>query len=386
MTHDDGQNSWGDEWELSPDVTYLNHGSFGPPPKPVQVARRSWQDRLYRQPMDFFMRQYEEAWFSSRRCLAEFVGTDERNLVFVENATAAMNVVANSFPLRPGDEVLLTDHEYGAVVRIWKRATDRAGAAKPRIARLPLPIESADRVLDAIFSAVSDRTRLLVVSHITSPTAVTLPVRRIVAEANRRGVAVCIDGPHVPAQLPLDLDRLECDFYCASCHKWLCAPFGSGFLHVAPQHHSQIQPPLLSWGRLPQNSVKAWSDEFIWSGTRDPTAYLAVPAAIGFLRKIGLEMFRERTHELAKYTRAQLVELTGNEPIVPNSSEWYGSMAQVPLPHGDAATLQGRLWSEYGIEVPIITWNDRSWIRVSCHLYNTREDIDLLVDALSRLL
>jgi len=386
MTDDESLESWGDQWQLSPGVTYLNHGSFGPPPKPVQAARRSWQDRLYGQPMDFFMRQYEEAWFSSRACLAQFIDADEQNLVFAENATAAMNVVAHSFPLRSCDEVVLTDHEYGAVLRIWQRATARAGAAEPRIARLPLPIESADRVLDAVFAATGDRTRLLVVSHITSPTAVTLPVREIVAEANRRGIAVCIDGPHAPAQLPLNLNGLECDFYCASCHKWLCAPFGSGFLYVAPQHHDQIQPPLLSWGRLPQNSVRTWSDEFIWSGTRDPTAYLAVPAAIGFLRGIGFDTFREHAHRLAKYARNRLTELTGNDPIVPDSSQWYGSMAQVPLPLGDAATLQRRLWSEHGIEVPIITWNDCRWIRVSCHLYNTRGDIDLLVDALSRLL
>ena len=386
MTNDDSLDSWGDQWELSPGVTYLNHGSFGPPPKPVQVARQSWQERLYCQPMDFFMRQYEEAWFSSRDCLAGFVGADERNLVFAENATAAMNVVADSFPLRSGDEVVLTDHEYGAVFRIWERATRRAGAARPCIARLPLPIESADQVVEAIFAATSDRTRLVIVSHITSATAITLPVQRIVAEAKRRGIAVCIDGPHVPAQLALDLEQLECDYYCASCHKWLCAPFGSGFLYVAPQHHSQIQPPLLSWGRLPQNSVKVWSDEFIWSGTRDSTAYLAVPAAIEFMREIGLDRFRERTHHLAKYARARLVELTGQKPIVPDSSQWYGSMAQVPLPPGDAAALQRRLWSDNGIEVPIITWNDRRWIRVSCHMYNTREDIDLLVHALNGLL
>ena len=386
MTRDDDLELWNEQWDLSPGVTYLNHGSFGPPPKPVQTARRVWQDRLYRQPMDFFMRKYEEAWFQSRRSLAEFVGADERNLAFVENATAAMNVVADSFPLRPGDEVVLTDHEYGAVRRIWARAAKRAGAAEPRVARLPLPIESTDQVLDAIFAATTDRTRLLVVSHITSPTAITLPVQQIVAQAHSRGIAVCLDGPHVPAQLPLDLEGLQCDFYCASCHKWLCAPFGSGFLYVAPQYDGQIQPPLLSWGRLPENSVQTWSDEFIWSGTRDPTAYLTVPAAIAFLRDVGLERFRDRTHQLAKYARHRLVDLTGNEPIVTDSSEWYGSMAQVPLPSGDAAMLQRQLWTEHAIEVPIITWDDRRWIRVSCHLYNTHKDIDLLVDALRRLL
>jgi isopenicillin-N epimerase len=336
--------------------------------------------------MDFFMRQYEEAWYRARSRLAEFVGSDARNLVFMENATAAMNVVADSFPLTVGEEVVLTDHEYGAVARIWQRATRRAGAKEPRIARLPLPIQSAEQVVEAVFAATSEHTRLLVVSHITSPTAIILPIEQIVREAQRRGIRVCVDGPHALAQLPLDLERLGCDFYCASCHKWLCAPFGSGFLFVAAPHHEEIQPPLLSWGRLLPNSVEAWSDEFIWSGTRDPSAYLSVPAAIDFLQGFGEARFREVTHELARYAREQLVDLVGEDPIVPDSSIWYGSMAHVPLPPGDAVVLQSKLWSEYAVEVPIVRWNDRRWIRVSCHLYNRREDVDLLIEALGQLL
>lgn len=386
ITESDASQSWRAHWDLSPGVAYLNHGSFGPPPGPVTAARWDWQEKLYRQPMDFFMRKYEDAWSYARRRLADFVGSDERNLVFVENATAAMNVVAESLHLEAGDEVVLTDHEYGAVTRIWQRAAQRAGASEPRIARLPLPIESADQVVDAIIAETNGRTRLLVVSHITSPTAITLPVAQIVEEARHRGIRVCVDGPHALAQLPLDLDGLGCDFYCASCHKWLSAPFGSGFLYVAPVHHEQIQPPLLSWGRLLPNSVDAWSDEFIWSGTRDPSAYLSVPAAIEFLQRVGEAEFREVTHGLAQYARERLVDLVGDDPIVPDSSLWYGSMAQVPLPPGDAVELQSKLWSEYAIEVPIVQWHDRRWIRVSCHLYNRREDIDLLVEALGRLL
>ena len=253
-----------------------------------------------------------------------------------------------------------------------------------RTAKLPLPIDTAEQVVDAVFAAATERTRLLVISHITSPTAVTLPVEAIVAEAKRRGILVCIDGPHAVAQLPLDLERLGCDFYCASCHKWLSAPFGSGFLYVAPQHHARIRPPLLSWGRLPPTRLETWSDEFIWSGTRDPSPYLAVPAAIDFLEQVGLDRFRRHTHALAQYARRRLVELTGRTPIVPDSPDWYGCMAQVPLPPGDAAMLQRRLWTADGIEVPIVSWNDRRWIRVSCHLYNCRQEIDRLVEAVRR--
>jgi isopenicillin-N epimerase len=206
------------QWNIRPDTTYLNHGSFGPPPRAVRAARAAWQTRLDEQPMDFLVRQYEPAYFAARAQLARFVGAAEENLVFAENATSAMNHVAASFALSPGDEVLLTNHEYGAVLRIWERAAGRVGA-KVHVARLPRPLRTAGDVVAALESALTSRTKLLVVSHITSPTEVTLPVREIVVALKQRGVAVCIDGPHAVAQLPLALDELDCDYYCASCHK-----------------------------------------------------------------------------------------------------------------------------------------------------------------------
>ncbi|NLF72788.1 MAG: aminotransferase class V-fold PLP-dependent enzyme [Candidatus Anammoximicrobium sp.] len=375
---------WRSQWHLAPGVTYLNHGSFGPPPQAVRAARRAWQEQMDAQPMEFFFRQLEPAWFQSRQRLAGLLGAEERNLVFAENATAAMNVLAHSLRLGPGDEVLLTDHEYGAVQRIWRHAVESAAGAVLATASLPLPIEAADQVVEAIFAAVTERTRLLVVSHITSPTAVTLPVEPIVAEAKRRGILVCIDGPHAVAQLPLELERLGCDFYCASCHKWLSAPFGSGFLYVAPQHHGLIRTPLTSWGRLPPGRLETWSDEFIWYGTRDFSPYLTIPAAIDFLEQVGFDRFRRHTHALAQYARQRLVELTGQTPILPDSPDWYGCMAHVPLPPGDAAALQRQLWADERIEVPIVAWKDRRWIRVSCHLYNTCHEIDRLVEAVDK--
>jgi isopenicillin-N epimerase len=375
---------WADQWKIRPDTTYLNHGSFGPPPEPVRTARLAWQAQLDCQPMDFFCRALEPAWLATREKLARFVGTSDENLIFVDNATAGMNVIADSFPLAAGDEVLLTDHEYGAVVRIWERACRRAGASV-RIARLPLPLESVEETVAAIEAGATERTRLLVVSHITSPTAVILPVEEICLAMRKRGVAVAIDGPHAPVQTKVAIDALGCDFYTASCHKWLSAPFGSGFLFVAPSHQQQIRPPLLSWGRLPPLAPASWADEFIWSGTRDYSAYLAISAAIDFSELVGLETFRQRSHSLARYAREQLVELTGLEPIVPDSPRWYGSMAHVPLPAGDRKELQDSLWQRYRIEVPIVAWNDGRYVRVSCHLYNHPQQIDQLVAALREL-
>ncbi len=377
--------SFARHWNLRPGTTYLNHGSFGPPPDLVRAERLRWIAELDAQPMDFFVRQFEPAWLAARSALAKFVGTSPENLIFVENATVGMNVVADSFPLHVGDEVLLTDHEYGAVVRIWQRACERQGA-KLATAQIPLPVTSVEETVNAIFAAVNDRTRMIVVSHITSPTAIILPVKEICDRARHRGIAVCIDGPHAPAQIPVDIAALGCDFYAASCHKWLCAPFGSGFLFVAPQHQNWVRPPTLSWGRIPPTKLECWSDEFCWSGTRDSSPYLSIPAAIAFMQSVGLEFFQSGAHSLARYARQRLVELTDLEPIVPDSPKWYGSMVHVPLPPGEQAPLQNALWQQHCIEVPIVEFLGRRYIRVSCHLYNTTGQIDRLVAALKGLL
>jgi len=373
-------------WRLRADTIYLNHGSFGPAPEPVHLNQARWKHELDAQPMDFFVRAYEPSWLTARGALANWIGAQPDELAFVENATAAMNVVADSFPLDADDEVLLTDHEYGAVVRIWERACRRAGAKAPRIVPLPRPFRTTDEVVEAIASQLTPSTKLVVVSHITSPTAVILPVEQIVARLRAAGVAVAIDGPHAPAQVDLDLDTLDCDFYCASCHKWLSAPFGSGFLFVAPRWQSVIQPPLLSWGRLLPAKPRNWADEFIWSGTRDPSPYLAVPSAIEFLESIGRLAFRRRTHALARYARQRITSLTGLEPLVPDDPAWYGTMAHCPLPPGPPDELQRALWTECGIEVPIVHWGGDRFVRVSCHLYNHRADLDRLVEGLDRLL
>jgi isopenicillin-N epimerase len=375
----------GMHWRLRPDTTYLNHGSFGPPPEEVRQARLRLAEELDRQPMDFFVRRFEPAWRAARARLARFIGAPEEDLVFVENATMAMNTVAASFPLGAGDEVLLTDHEYGAVGRIWERAA-RARGAVVKTARLPLPFRDTDETLHALFADATERTRLVVASHVTSSTAVRLPIAGIGARARERGIALCVDGPHAPVQVPLDVAAIGCDFYTASCHKWLSAPFGSGFLYVAPPRQAQVRPPLLSWGRLLPKVPESWSEEFCWSGTRDPSPFLTVPAAIDFMERAGLEFFRSGSHELARHARLRLVELTRLDAIVPDSPDWYGSMALVPLPPGDPYALQSALWERGGIEVPITLWGGARHIRVSCHFYNDRSQIDRLVALLGTLL
>lgn len=384
----DDEDAWRpfrEAWSLRDDTVYLNHGSFGPPPNVVRAARRQWIDRLDAQPMDFFVRTLEPALLDARENLARFVDTAPGNLVFAENATTGMNAVAANFALQAGDEVLLTSHEYGAVQRIWDRACRRSGA-ETKIVELPLPLESAEQIVDAIAAGCTERTRLIVVSHITSATAAIFPVAAICRQARDRGVAVCVDGPHAVAQVPLSLDALDCDFYTASCHKWLCAPFGSGFLYVHPRRQENFQPVQLSWGRVHPEDILRWDDEFLWSGTRDPSAYLSVPAAIEFIEAAGLDAFRRRTHYLARYARQRIEALTGLPAVMPDDESWYGSMALAALPAGDRAALQDALWKRFGIETPIIEFQGGRYIRVSCQLYNQRSEIDRLVSALGELL
>lgn len=377
-----------DEWSFPEGVTYLNHGSFGPSPRCVREARQAWTEALERQPMDFYLRRMETELDRAGEKLGQFIGADANNLLFCDNATVAMNIVADSFPLQPGDEVLFTDQEYGAVMRIWRRACERA-QAKVVVQPMPRPITSADEQVAALMSGVTERTKLIVVSHITSQTAVILPVEAICREATKRGMPVCVDGPHALAMVDINLRRLGCDFYCASGHKWLSAPFGSGFLFVAKRWQQKLSPPVMSWGGSVSGRAAHWQDEFRWLGTRDPAPFLAMPTAIEFLERYGLEKFRMQTHELAKYARQRIIELTGLEAPIPDSREWYGSMIAMPLPQGEGPPNQGirdqlqtPLCEKFGIEIPIIHWRGERLIRVSCHLYNTREQIDRLIDAL----
>ena len=383
--HDSNWHHWRDEWALAEGLTYLNNGSFGPTPRCVSAARRKWMEVVEADPHDFFVRQLGPRLAECRRRLGELVGTHGDNLALVENASVAMNIVAASVRLQPGDEVLTNDHEYGAVLRLWERVCRRAGA-KLVVQPLPVPITSAEEVVETLFASAGERTKLLVVSHITSPTAIVFPVEAICRRARERGIATAVDGPHAIAMLDVILDRLDCDYYTASCHKWLCGPLGTGFLHAHPRVQASVEPALVSWGRTLEGDTASWRDEFNWIGTRDPSAFLAIRAAIDFMNRVGLDAFRERTHALAGYAREQFVARLGAEPLVPDDPQWYGSMISLRLPDGDAESLQRALWDRHRIEIPIVSWQGRRLVRPSCHLYTWREDIDRLVEATATIL
>jgi isopenicillin-N epimerase len=377
--------AWRSEWSLADGLTYLNNGSFGPTPRVVSADRRQWSDRVESDPHDFLVRQLGPRLGEVRRRLGELVGTAADNLALVDNASVAMNIVAASVRLEPGDEVLANDHEYGAVLRLWQRACDLAGA-KLVVQPLPVPMHGSQEVVDQLFAAATDRTKLLVVSHVTSPTAIVLPLEAICRRARELGVATCVDGPHAIAMLDVQLDQFDCDYYTASCHKWLCGPLGTGFLYVHPRRQKTVEPALVSWGRTLEGDTTSWRDEFNWIGTRDPSAFLAVGAAIDFLGRVGLDNFRRRTHALAAYARRQLASRLNATALVPDEGQWYGSMISLRLPDGESEPLQRALWERYKIEIPIVSWQGMRFVRPSCHLYTWQEDVDLLVRALEELL
>ncbi len=373
---------------LRPDVVYLNHGSFGACPRPVFAAYQGWQRELESEPVDLLStrRRFPGLMATVRGELAGFLGARADDLVMMPNATTALNVVARSLPLREGDEVLTGDHEYGALDRTWRFVCGRRGARYVR-RPVPVPVRSAAQVVEAIWDGVTPRTRVLFVSHVTSPTAITLPVAELVGRARERGILTVIDGAHGPGQLPLDLDALGADFYAGNCHKWLLAPKGAAFLHARPAAQDLLEPLVVSWGWQPETpGPSRFVDEQQWQGTRDPAAWLAVPAAIAFQREHGWDGVRAACHELLRRARRGIEALTGRGALVPDDPAWYAQMCSLPLPECDGERLQDRLRRERGIEVPVQRWNGLPLLRVSIQAYNTEADVEALLAALAELL
>ena len=373
------------QFMLDPEVIYFNHGSQGARPRSVFEACQKWQLEFERQPVGFG-RRHPLALNQARQALADYVGAAADNLVYVINATMGINIVARSLCLQAGDQVLTTDHEYGAINRTWSyncAKTDAEVICQP----VPMPVESAEQVADAIWAGVTDRTRVVAISHITSPTAWILPVHQLVRRARDAGIITVIDGAHAPGQIPLALDELGVDFYTGNCHKWMMGPPGSAFLYARPEMQEKLEPLVVSWGWGNDTCrVSRFVDEQQIQGTRDISAFLAVPAALEFMAEHDWDTVRDECHELLRYARRELSALTGLRPLTPDSTDWYAQMASLPLPSCDLSALGGWLRDEHHIEVPVFEWNGRTLMRLSVQGYNTRSEVDTLLDALGRFI
>lgn len=368
---------------LDPSVTFLNHGSFGACPRPVFEVYQRFQRELERQPIDFLSRRYEQRLHEVRTALAEFVNADLDGLVLLANTTAAVNTVARSLDLRVGDQVLTTDHEYGACVLAWEAAA-RAHGAEVVVAPLPDPLIGPDGVLAALDAARTDRTRVVFVSHLASVTSVLLPVVEICAWARSHGLLSVVDGAHVPGQLPLDVARVGADAYVGNCHKWLCAPKAAAFLWVAAPLRDLVEPLVVSWGCEPG---APFARRHSWGGTHDPAAALAVPAAIAFQDRHGWAEVRERGTALATRFQERMVDRYGVRPLHPGGPAWHRQMVAVPLPvpPDRAAQLQRALLEDWRIEVHLRPWRARTLIRPSFQGYTDAADLDRLLEALEAL-
>jgi isopenicillin-N epimerase len=373
---------------LDPDITFLNHGSFGACPREVLEAQWRWQIEMERNPVDFLGRRSAALLFDARVALGIELGAAAEDLVFVPNSTTGVNVVAQSLALAPGDTVLTTDLEYGACDAAWQRVCARHGAHYRRVT-IPLPFEP-ESFVDRIMSAVTGSTRLIFASHITSTTALTLPVAALCAAARARGILTLIDGAHAPGHIPLSIDTIGADFYVGNCHKWLCAPKGSGFLHAARHQQAQLHASTISWGYAEDAGGHSGFDAYLgttaferrmqWQGTRDLSAWLAVPAAINFLAKHGWNAVRQRCHAMAIEALAEVTRYHGLTPIA-HDSDW-SQMVAIPVPSHDPEQLRQYLFDRCRIEIPVTSHAGAVFVRLSVQGYNTGDDVTKLVHTL----
>jgi isopenicillin-N epimerase len=366
---------------LDPDVVFLNHGSFGACPRPVFEEYQRLQLELERQPVDFLSRyrRYPALIDGAKATLAAYVGADTGNLVFTSNATEGLNVVARSLELGTGDEVLAPVGEYGAVDMLWRFVCARTGA-RYVTAEIP-PGTGVDEALELLWSGVTSSTRAVVCSHVSCYTGVVFPVAELCRRARARDVLSIVDGAHAPGQIPLRLEEVGADFYSGNCHKWLCAPKGAGFLYARPERHDHLQPLVLSWDWEEETAFDARRR---WLGTRDPSPWLAVPAAIRFQQEHDWDAVRARCHALGVDVRGQLADLFGLEPVTPTEDSFV-QMLGARLPPCDVSNVQSRLLEEYGIEALLMELAGMPLIRVSLQGYNDESDVDALLAALGRI-
>lgn len=378
---------WADlraQWLIDPEVTFLNHGSFGATPEPVLREQDRLRRLIERQPIDFLDRHFVEHYEAALTRVADFLRADVDGCVFVPNATTGVATVVASTPLSPGDEVVTTDHAYHAIATTLHRTGALTGA---RIVTVPiaLPIAQPADVVDAVAAALTERTRLLVVDAATSPTGVVLPLAEIVALARERGVPVLVDGAHAPGMLDVDIGSLGVDYWTGNLHKWVCSPKGAAILYVAPEHRDTIRPLVTSHGY--QQGFRA---ELSWGGTSDVTAWFAAPAAIDFLSSIGWQRIRDYGAALVRYGQQLACDAIGAAPVVPE--KMTAMMSLVPLPPGVATTypatveLNNRLWHEHRVEAMISTLNGQGLLRLSGHVHNRAEDYERLAEVLPTVL
>ena len=390
-------NEFASPWTLDPDVVFLNHGSFGACPKPVLAAQAELRARLEREPVDFMAREWERRMDEARTALARFVGADPDAVALVHNATGGVNTVLRSLTFSAGEEILVVDQGYNACQNAARFVAERSGA-RVVVAHLPFPLARPEEVTKAILDQVTGRTRLALVDHVTSATGLVLPIEAIVRGIDARGIDTLVDGAHAPGMVPLALDTLGAAYYTGNCHKWMCTPKGSAFLYVRKDRQHLVHPLVISHGaNAPRTDRSRFRLEFDFTGTQDPTGWLAIPEAIRFMGSLlpgGWDELRARNHALALRGRSILCEALGIPAPAPDSM--IGSLAAVPLPPGPASTapplsidpIMATLYEKHRIETLASVWpaSPGRILRVSAQIYNEESQYLRLAAALKAIL
>jgi len=370
---------------LDPSITYFNFGSFGACPKPVFEDYQKWQMELEREPVQFIQRTGFTYLQQSREALAAYIHCDADDLVYVANPSYAVNIIAKSLQLSPGDEVLGTDLEYGACDRTWNYYCKRAGAKFVR-QHIELPLVSKEKFIEDFFKGLSPKTKLVFISHITSTTALIFPVKEICEIAREKGLLTFVDGAHVPGHIPLDLSVLEADFYTGACHKWMLTPKGSSFLYVQKDKQHLADPLVVSWG---YESIDPSHSQFLdyhqTQGTRDFSAFLTIPRAIQFMKDNDWEKVAADCRTLVRKNAPRFCELMGSAPLSPLTDEFLGQMFSIPLATQAPDQLYLHLFDTYKIEIPVMRQADKIYLRYSINAFNSQEDFDRLYDALKEI-
>ena len=368
---------------LRPDITYLNFGSFGACPKPVFERYQQYQLELEQEPVQFIVQTGLEYLATSRKALAAYLQADSDDLVYVVNPSHAVNIVAKSLSLKPGDEILTSSWEYGACDRTWQYYCDKSGATYIK-QPIRLPIESAEDFVAQFLQGISDKTKLIFLSHITSSTALRFPVESIIREATRRGILTFIDGAHAPGQLPLNLTSLGVDFYTGACHKWMMTPKGSSFLYAKKSKQSLLDPLVISWGYNSDHpSHSRFLDYHQTQGTRDFSAFLCIPAALEFMQQNNWEQVSAACRALVLDNAPRFYELLGAKPLAPLREEFILQLCSFQLQTNDAERIKSILFNDYKIEVPVMRHGDKVFLRYSIQAFNSQADLDQLYNALA---
>lgn len=376
-----------DQFLLRQDIHFLNFGSFGATPKPVFENYQYWQQLLEQEPVQFIAFDGVDYLATSREALAKFVHVDDKDdLVYITNPSFAVNIIAKSFPLEAGDEILATDIEYGACDRTWDYYCTQKKAIYKR-QKINLPITSKEQFIDDFFKGLTPKTKAIFISHITSATALIFPVKEICAIAKSKGLITIVDGAHAPAHIDLKINELEVDFYVAACHKWMMAPKGASFLYAHKKVQHLCDPLVVSWGyKAFKPSHSQFLDYHQMIGTRDFSAFLAVPASIEFMKAHHWPQIAKACREMVIEQAPQFYKLLGTDPISPLTSEWIGQMISIPINTSAPEVLQRKLFTEFNIEIPIMRQGDDIYMRYSINAFNSIKDIEALYEALSTLI